>query len=120
MDREDPPLFKCLAFQGISASGAQTNNLKLVEEQRKNILKLTFFFFFLWKSLRFLYVLNVWIFFLILSVILILKMEGKKQRFWHVILCYFKKGKMQLKLKEICAVYREGAMNDQTCQKSGF
>ena len=47
MDREDPPLFKCLAFQGISASGAQTNNLKLVEEQRKNILKLTFFFFFL-------------------------------------------------------------------------
>lgn len=65
-------------------------------------------------------VLNVWNFFLILSVILTLKMEGKKQCFWHVILYYFKKGKMQLKFKEICAVYREGAMTDQTCPKSGF
>ena len=65
-------------------------------------------------------VLNVWIFFLILSVILILKMEGKKQRFWHVILYYFKKGKIKLKFKEICAVYRECAVTDQTCQISGF
>ena len=65
-------------------------------------------------------VLNVWIFFLILSVILILKMEGKKQRFWHVILYYFKKGKIKLKFKEICALYRECAVTDQTCQISGF
>ena len=32
------------------------------------------------------------------------------------MLYYFKKGKMQKK-KKICAVYGEGAVIDQTCQK---
>ena len=40
------------------------------------------------------------------------------QHFWHIILYYFKKGKMQLKWKKkICAVYGDGAVTDQTCQK---
>ena len=50
--------------------------------------------------------------------ILILKMEGKKQHFRHVMLYYFKKGKNTTEmLKKICAAYEEGAMTDQTCQK---
>ena len=51
---------------------------------------------------------------------LILKMEEKTQYFWWIILYYFKKGKnateMQKK-KKICALYGEGAVTDQICQK---
>ena len=49
--------------------------------------------------------------------------DGRKYAtFWHVMLYYFKKGKnateMQKKTKiQICAVYGEGAVTDQTCQK---
>ena len=54
--------------------------------------------------------------------ILILKMEENMQYFWHIIFYYFKRGKntteMQKK-KKICAVYREGVVIDQMCQK-GF
>ena len=45
---------------------------------------------------------------------LILKMEGKKQHFWHFMLHYFKKGKKATETQEqICAVCREGGMTDQ-------
>ena len=50
--------------------------------------------------------------------ILILKMEEKKQHFRHIMLYYFKKGKNATETqKKICAVYGEGAVTDQTCQK---
>ena len=50
--------------------------------------------------------------------ILILKMEDKKQRFWHIMLYYFKKGENATEThKKICAVYGEGAVTDRTCQK---
>ena len=50
--------------------------------------------------------------------ILILKMEEKKQHFWHIMLYYFKKGKNTTETqKEIYAVYGDGAVTDQTCQK---
>ena len=50
--------------------------------------------------------------------ILTLKMEENIQHFWHIMLYYSKKGKMQLKhTKKICAVYGEGAVTDQMCQK---
>ena len=50
--------------------------------------------------------------------ILILKMEGKKQHFWHIMLYYFKKGKNTTEMqKKICAVVGEGAVTDRTCQK---
>ena len=50
--------------------------------------------------------------------ILILKMEGKKQHFQHIMLYYFKKGKNATETqKKICAVYGESAGTDQTCQK---
>ena len=50
--------------------------------------------------------------------ILILKMEEKKQHFWHIMLYYFKKGKNTTATqKKICAVYGEGAVTDPTCQK---
>ena len=45
-------------------------------------------------------------------------MEEKKQDFWHIMLYYFKKGKNATEThKKICAVYGEGAVTDQTCQK---
>ena len=45
---------------------------------------------------------------------LILKMEGKKQHFWHFMLYYFKKGKKATETQEgTCAVFREGGMTDQ-------
>ena len=45
-------------------------------------------------------------------------MEGKKQHFRHIMLYYFKKGKNVTETqKKICAVYGEGAVTDQTCQK---
>ena len=47
-----------------------------------------------------------------------MKMEENKQRFQHIMLYYFKKGKNATETeKKICAVYGEGAMNFQTCQK---
>ena len=50
--------------------------------------------------------------------ILILKMDKNSQHFWHIILSYFKKGKnVHETQKNIHAVYGEGAMTDQTCQK---
>ena len=52
--------------------------------------------------------------------ILILKMKENKKHFWHIMLYFFKKGSTpQLKhtQKRICAVYGEGAVSDQTCQK---
>ena len=50
--------------------------------------------------------------------ILILKMEEKKQHFWHIMFYYFKKGKNATEIqKKICAVYGEGAVTDQICQK---
>ena len=50
--------------------------------------------------------------------ILKLKMEGKKLHFQHIMLYYFKKGKNTTEMhKKICAVYGEGAVTDQTCQK---
>ena len=51
-------------------------------------------------------------------VILILKMEEKKQHFWHIMLYYFQKGKNATEMqKKICAVYGEGTGTDRTCQK---
>ena len=45
-------------------------------------------------------------------------MEDKKQRFWHIMLYYFKKGENATETqKKVCAVYGEGAVTDQTCQK---
>ena len=45
--------------------------------------------------------------------ILILKMEEKKQHFWHIMLYYFKKGKTATEThKKICAVYGEGTVTD--------
>ena len=39
--------------------------------------------------------------------ILTLKMEAKKQHFWHIMLDYFKKGNntTEMQKKKICAVY---------------
>ena len=40
------------------------------------------------------------------------------QHFWHIMLYYFKKNKNATEMqKRVCAVYGEGAMTDQTCQK---
>ena len=45
-------------------------------------------------------------------------MEEDKQHFWHIMLYYFKKGENATKMQiKICAVYGEGAVTDQTCQK---
>ena len=42
------------------------------------------------------------------------------QHFWHIVLHYFKKGKNATEMQEkICALYGEGAVTDQMCQK-GF
>ena len=50
--------------------------------------------------------------------ILILKMEGKKQQFWHIMLYCFKKGKNPTEMqRKICAVYGEVAVTDQKCQR---
>ena len=45
--------------------------------------------------------------------------EKKKQHFPHIMLSYFKKGKnaAETPQKKTCAVYGEGAVTDQTCQK---
>ena len=45
-------------------------------------------------------------------------MEGNMQHFQHIMLYYFKKGKNAIeRQKKICAMYREGAVTDRTCQK---
>ena len=45
-------------------------------------------------------------------------MEEHTQHFWHIMLYYFKQGKSSTKMqKQICAVYGEGAVTDQMCQK---
>ena len=45
-------------------------------------------------------------------------MEDKYQHFQHIMFYYFKKGKNTTeRQKKICAVYGEGAVTDQTCQK---
>ena len=51
--------------------------------------------------------------------ILILKMEENMQHFQHIMLYYFKKGKnaSETEKKKICAVYGEGTVTDQMCQK---
>ena len=42
----------------------------------------------------------------------------EKATFSHIMLYYFKKGKNVTEMqKRICAVYREGAVTDQTCRK---
>ena len=43
-------------------------------------------------------------------------MEETTQLSQHVMLCYFKKGKMKCK-KKICAVCAGGAVTDRMCQK---
>ena len=49
---------------------------------------------------------------------LIMKMEEHMQHFQHIMLHYFKKGKNATETpKKIGAVYGEGAVTDQTCQK---
>ena len=50
--------------------------------------------------------------------ILILKVGENTEHFQCIFFCYFKKGKNANEMqKEICAVYREGAVTDGTCQK---
>ena len=50
--------------------------------------------------------------------ILMLKMKRDTPHFWHIMLYYFKKGKNATETpKKIGAVYGEGAVTDQTCQK---
>ena len=49
--------------------------------------------------------------------IVILKVEENKQQFWHIILCYFKKGENATETKNICVVNGEGAVTDGMCQK---
>ena len=53
------------------------------------------------------------------AAILILKMKENMQHFQHIMVYYFKKGKdaTETHTKKICAMYREGAVTDRTCQK---
>ena len=39
------------------------------------------------------------------------------QHFQDIMLYYFKKGKNTTETKKICAVYEEGAVTEQMCQK---
>ena len=52
------------------------------------------------------------------EAILTLKMEENKQHFGISCFIISRKVKMQLKQKNICAVYGEGAATDRMCQKS--
>ena len=48
----------------------------------------------------------------------IIEREKNKQHFWCIILYYFKKDKNTIKMQiNVCAVYGEGAVTDQRCQK---
>ena len=50
--------------------------------------------------------------------ILILKMEGNKKHFQHIIPYYFKKGKNTNEMqKKDCVMCGEGAVADRMCQK---
>ena len=53
------------------------------------------------------------------AAILISKVKEDTQHFQHIMLYYFKKGKntIEMQKREICAVYGEGAVTDQMCQK---
>ena len=52
------------------------------------------------------------------AAILILKMEEDTQHFQHIMLYYFKRGKNTIEMqKKSCAVYGEGTVTDQMCQK---
>ena len=44
-------------------------------------------------------------------------MEENTQHFQRIMLYYFKKGKDITKTQKICAVWGEGAVADQMCQK---
>ena len=45
-------------------------------------------------------------------------MEENMRHFQNLMLYYFKKGKITTEMqKEMCAVYREDAVTDRTCQK---
>ena len=46
-------------------------------------------------------------------------MEENTQHSRHIMLYYFKKGinTTEMQKKKICAVYREGAVTDRTCQQ---
>ena len=47
-----------------------------------------------------------------------LKMEEDMQYFLYIVLYYLKKGKNSTEMqKKICAVYGEGAVTNQRCQK---
>ena len=45
-------------------------------------------------------------------------MEENKQHFLHIMLYHFKKDKntTEMQKRNVCAVYREGAVTDRTCQ----
>ena len=52
------------------------------------------------------------------AAILTLKMEKDTQHFPYIMFYYFQKGKNATeKQKKICAMYGEGAVSDQMCQK---
>ena len=52
------------------------------------------------------------------AAILTWKTEEDMQHFQCIMLYYFKVGKDTTKMqRKICAVYGEGAVTDQTCQK---
>ena len=52
------------------------------------------------------------------AAILVLKMDQDMQHFQCIMLYYWKKGKNATETqKKICAVYGEGAVTDQMCQK---
>ena len=45
-------------------------------------------------------------------------MEENTQHFQHIMLYYFKKRKNATEMqKKICAIFGEGAVTDETCQK---
>ena len=49
---------------------------------------------------------------------LILKVEENKQHFGHIRLYCFNKGRNEAEMqKKVCAVYGEGDVSDQMCQK---
>ena len=55
------------------------------------------------------------------AAILILTMEENVQHFWHIMLCYFKKGKNSTETQtSICAVYGPGAVMTVERGKSGL
>ena len=47
---------------------------------------------------------------------LILKTEENTQCFWHIMLCYFKKGKNATEIQKKISAVRGRAVTDQMCQ----